>query len=114
MARLRGPDQVAETRDLVGRARAAMAGLSDGQRAALELAYFGGKTSVEVAELVLVAPMILGTGPAGLVLPPIARVEEALRPAVSIHRIAGEVLFDCDFSAQRVAVFRAGRAGVEA
>jgi len=46
-----GPDQVAETRDLVGRARAAMAGLSDGQRAALELAYFGGKTSVEVAEL---------------------------------------------------------------
>ena len=28
-----------------------MAGLSDGQRAALELAYFGGKTSVEVAEL---------------------------------------------------------------
>jgi RNA polymerase sigma-70 factor (ECF subfamily) len=46
-----GPDQVAETRDLVGRARAAMAGLSDGQRAALELAYFGGKTSAEVAEM---------------------------------------------------------------
>jgi RNA polymerase sigma-70 factor (ECF subfamily) len=28
-----------------------MSGLSDGQRAALELAYFGGKTSAEVAEL---------------------------------------------------------------
>jgi RNA polymerase sigma-70 factor, ECF subfamily len=46
-----GPDRLAETRDLVRRARAAMTGLSDGQRAALELAYFGGKTSAEVAEL---------------------------------------------------------------
>jgi RNA polymerase sigma-70 factor, ECF subfamily len=46
-----GPDRVAETRDLVERARTAMAGLSDGQRAALQLAYFGGKTSAEVAEL---------------------------------------------------------------
>jgi RNA polymerase sigma-70 factor (ECF subfamily) len=46
-----GPDSVAETRDLVDRARQAMEVLSDGQRAALELAYFGGKTSAEVAEL---------------------------------------------------------------
>src|SRR5438067_10228872 len=46
-----GPDAIAETTDLVGRARRAMTGLSDGQRAALELAYFGGKTSSEVAEL---------------------------------------------------------------
>ena len=46
-----GPDQVAETADLSERARRAMAALSDGQRAALELAYFGGKTSAEVAEL---------------------------------------------------------------
>jgi RNA polymerase sigma-70 factor (ECF subfamily) len=46
-----GPDAIAETTDLVDRARRAMAGLSDGQRAALELAYFGGKTSAEVAEL---------------------------------------------------------------
>ena len=46
-----GPDQVAETQDLVDRARRAMGGLTTGQRAALELAYFGGKTSAEVAEL---------------------------------------------------------------
>jgi len=46
-----GPEEQAETRDLAGRARAAMANLSPGQRAALELAYFGGKTSSEVAEL---------------------------------------------------------------
>jgi RNA polymerase sigma-70 factor (ECF subfamily) len=46
-----GPDQAAETADLSERARRAMAGLTAGQRAALELAYFGGKTSAEVAEL---------------------------------------------------------------
>ena len=46
-----GPDSVAETQDLVDRARRAMTGLSDEQRAALELAYFGGKTSAEVADL---------------------------------------------------------------
>lgn len=45
------PEGTVETRDLVDRARRAMAGLTDGQRAALELAYFGGKTSAEVAEL---------------------------------------------------------------
>jgi len=56
---------------------------------------------------VLVAPIILGAGPAGLALSPITRVDEALRPAVRIHRIAGEVLFDCDLSARRAAVFRA-------
>ncbi len=46
-----GPEEHAETRDLADRARRAMAGLSPGQRAALELAYFQGKTSAEVAEL---------------------------------------------------------------
>src|SRR3990170_6404482 len=46
-----GPEELAETADLAGRARRAMASLTDGQRAALELAYFGGKTSAEVAEL---------------------------------------------------------------
>jgi RNA polymerase sigma-70 factor (ECF subfamily) len=46
-----GPEEHAETRDMTERARKAMASLSPGQRAALELAYFGGKTSTEVAEL---------------------------------------------------------------
>jgi RNA polymerase sigma-70 factor (ECF subfamily) len=46
-----GPEEIAETEDMADRARRAMASLSDGQRAALELAYFGGKTSAEVAEL---------------------------------------------------------------
>lgn len=47
----RGPEELAETMDLAERARRAMSGLSNGQRAALELAYFAGKTSAEVAEL---------------------------------------------------------------
>jgi RNA polymerase sigma-70 factor (ECF subfamily) len=46
-----GPEEIAEAHDLTERARQAMAALSPPQRAALELAYFGGKTSVEVAEL---------------------------------------------------------------
>lgn len=46
-----GPEELAETGDMAERARRAMARLSGEQRAALELAYFGGKTSAEVAEL---------------------------------------------------------------
>jgi RNA polymerase sigma factor (sigma-70 family) len=46
-----GPDELAATGDLAARARHAMGALSGEQRAALELAYFGGKTSAEVAEL---------------------------------------------------------------
>jgi RNA polymerase sigma-70 factor (ECF subfamily) len=45
------PDDLAATADLVDRARRAMDRLSGEQRAALELAYFGGKTSAEVAEM---------------------------------------------------------------
>jgi RNA polymerase sigma-70 factor (ECF subfamily) len=45
------PDELAATADLAARARRAMENLSGEQRAALELAYFGGKTSAEVAEL---------------------------------------------------------------
>jgi RNA polymerase sigma-70 factor, ECF subfamily len=46
-----GPDEVVGAADLAARARRAMEGLTGEQRAALELAYFGGKTSAEVAEL---------------------------------------------------------------
>lgn len=46
-----GPEELATTGDLAARARAAMARLSDEQRSALELAYFGGRTTAEVAEL---------------------------------------------------------------
>jgi RNA polymerase sigma factor (sigma-70 family) len=46
-----GPDDRAVTRDLTEQARRAMARLPAEQRAALELAYLGGKTSTEISDL---------------------------------------------------------------
>jgi len=49
---------------------------------------------------VLVAPLIIGAGPIGLKLPPVARLEEAMRPAAAVAVLAdGDVVFDCDLSA---------------
>jgi riboflavin-specific deaminase-like protein len=47
---------------------------------------------------VCVAPMVIGSGPVGIALPPIDRLEGALRPAVSLHRLGEDVLFDCAFA----------------
>jgi len=58
---------------------------------------------------VVVAPIVLGSGRAGLTLPPIERADQALRPPMHVHRLDDEVLFDCDLSAQRVPVGRASR-----
>jgi riboflavin-specific deaminase-like protein len=55
---------------------------------------------------VVVAPIVLGSGRAGLTLPPIDRADQALRLAMHVHRLDDEVLFDCDLSALRVAVNR--------
>ena len=46
-----GPDERAVTVDLTDRARRAMSSLPAEQRAALELAYLGGKTSAEISDL---------------------------------------------------------------
>lgn len=56
---------------------------------------------------IMVAPVILGSGYPGLKLPPIAHMEEALRPPMRAHLIGDEVLWDCDLTAQRVPVGRA-------
>jgi diaminohydroxyphosphoribosylaminopyrimidine deaminase/5-amino-6-(5-phosphoribosylamino)uracil reductase len=58
---------------------------------------------------IMVAPIILGSGRPSFSLPPIARVDEALLTPTRVHRLDDEVLFDCDLSAQRVAVGRANR-----
>ena len=51
---------------------------------------------------VLVAPMILGSGKAGLELLAIAKLAHALRPATRVHVLTdGDVLFDCDMRTQR-------------
>jgi RNA polymerase sigma-70 factor (ECF subfamily) len=46
-----GPDDQVVTLDLAERARRAMSSLPSEQRAALELAYLGGKTSAEISDL---------------------------------------------------------------
>jgi diaminohydroxyphosphoribosylaminopyrimidine deaminase/5-amino-6-(5-phosphoribosylamino)uracil reductase len=46
---------------------------------------------------VSVAPFILGSGPTGLSLPAIERVDEALRPEVSVHSLGSDLLFDLNF-----------------
>jgi diaminohydroxyphosphoribosylaminopyrimidine deaminase/5-amino-6-(5-phosphoribosylamino)uracil reductase len=46
---------------------------------------------------ICVAPLLIGSGPLGIALPPIDRLDAALRPEVSIHRLGGDVLFDCAF-----------------
>ena len=50
---------------------------------------------------VLVAPIIIGTGRPSFNLPPIESLQEALRAPTKIHQLDGDVLFDCDLSAQR-------------
>jgi len=56
---------------------------------------------------VIVAPIVLGSGRAGLTLPPIERADEALRVPMRVHRLDDEALFDCDLSAHRMPVGRA-------
>jgi diaminohydroxyphosphoribosylaminopyrimidine deaminase / 5-amino-6-(5-phosphoribosylamino)uracil reductase len=53
---------------------------------------------------VLVAPIILGGGRASLTLPAIDRVDEAVRAPMRAHVLDGDVLLDCDLSAQRVPI----------
>lgn len=56
---------------------------------------------------ILVAPIILGTGRSSLSLPAIARVDEAMRAPMRAHVLDGDVLLDCDLSAQRLPIGRA-------
>ncbi|HVZ07320.1 RibD family protein [Rhodopila sp.] len=46
---------------------------------------------------ILMAPVILGSGKAGMTMAPVATVAQALRPATRTHVFPdGDVLFDCD------------------
>jgi diaminohydroxyphosphoribosylaminopyrimidine deaminase / 5-amino-6-(5-phosphoribosylamino)uracil reductase len=69
---------------------------------------------------ILVAPIILGSGRSSLTLPPIDRVDEAIQAPMRAHLLGaqglgahvldargGDVLLDCDLSAQRRPIGRA-------
>jgi riboflavin biosynthesis pyrimidine reductase len=53
---------------------------------------------------VMVAPIILGAGGPGLLIPSLERADQAPRMPLRVHKIEDDVLFDCDLSAQRVAL----------
>jgi diaminohydroxyphosphoribosylaminopyrimidine deaminase / 5-amino-6-(5-phosphoribosylamino)uracil reductase len=53
---------------------------------------------------IVVAPIILGAGRSSLTLPPIDRVDEAVPAPMRVHVLGGDVLLDCDLSAQRIPV----------
>lgn len=49
--------------------------------------------------VVLVAPLLIGSGPVGLTLPVIERLDAAMRPATLVTPLAdGDVMFDCALS----------------
>ena len=58
---------------------------------------------------IVVAPIILGAGRGSVALEPVASCADALRPPMRLHRLDGEVLFDCDLSGRRVSVGRANK-----
>ena len=53
---------------------------------------------------IVIAPVLLGSGPAGISLPPIEHCDQALRMPMYAHPLGEEVLFDCDLSARRAKV----------
>lgn len=44
-----------------------------------------------------IAPIVIGSGPIGINLPPIDELNEALRPATKTYQLGRDVLFDCAF-----------------
>jgi diaminohydroxyphosphoribosylaminopyrimidine deaminase/5-amino-6-(5-phosphoribosylamino)uracil reductase len=53
---------------------------------------------------VVIAPIIIGAGRSSVMLPPITRLDQALRAPMRSHLLGDEVLLDCDLTAQRIAL----------
>ncbi len=53
---------------------------------------------------IIVAPIIIGSGRAGFVLPPIERPDQAVRVSTRTFELDDEILVDCDLAAQRVVI----------
>jgi diaminohydroxyphosphoribosylaminopyrimidine deaminase / 5-amino-6-(5-phosphoribosylamino)uracil reductase len=49
---------------------------------------------------VSISPIIIGSGPSGIRLPPIDKLSEAMRPKVEAYNIGSDIVFDCDLRAQ--------------
>lgn len=44
---------------------------------------------------VAVAPLIIGSGPSGILLPPVERLSAAHRPETTVYSLGSDILFDC-------------------
>jgi diaminohydroxyphosphoribosylaminopyrimidine deaminase / 5-amino-6-(5-phosphoribosylamino)uracil reductase len=51
---------------------------------------------------VSIAPLIIGSGPAGISLPPIDALSQAQRPAARVFSLGSDILFDCELKPQPV------------
>ena len=51
----------------------------------------------------IVAPMIMGAGLPGLNLSPIEKLNQAIRPEVTVYPLGSDIVFDCDLRARKVA-----------
>jgi diaminohydroxyphosphoribosylaminopyrimidine deaminase / 5-amino-6-(5-phosphoribosylamino)uracil reductase len=45
---------------------------------------------------VSIAPLIIGSGPAGIALSPIEKLSSAYRPSAKVYTLGGDIVFDCD------------------
>ncbi|WP_244475334.1 RibD family protein [Rhizobium sp. Leaf341] len=52
---------------------------------------------------VSIAPLIIGSGPSGICLPPIRTLSEARRPETTLYSVGRDILYDCDLAAGRPA-----------
>ncbi|MBT9372252.1 RibD family protein [Rhizobium sp. CSW-27] len=59
---------------------------------------------------VAIAPLIIGSGPTGISLPPIEALAEAQRPAAKVFNLGSDILFDCALKAPVAAGLAAGSA----
>ncbi|MBO3761775.1 RibD family protein [Ciceribacter sp. L1K22] len=46
---------------------------------------------------VAISPIIIGSGPCGIMLPPIERLSGAHRPKADVYSLGSDILFDCHF-----------------
>ncbi len=60
---------------------------------------------------VAVAPLLIGSGRPAFILPPIATLEQAIRPACRVFRLGDDVLFDLDLRSPVIPAEQAGRDG---
>jgi diaminohydroxyphosphoribosylaminopyrimidine deaminase/5-amino-6-(5-phosphoribosylamino)uracil reductase len=51
-----------------------------------------------------IAPIVIGSGPIGITLPPIDELHQAIRPQTSVHTLGIDMLFDCVLEPRAAAV----------